>query len=60
MYKVIVKHMTEEQFEDYFTAKARAIHLHLQGYEVDILQDGKFINRFMNVATLPIGKGEKK
>jgi len=49
MYKVIVKHLLEEQFEDYFTAKARATHLHLQGYEVDITQDGKYINRFLNI-----------
>lgn len=49
MYKVIVKHLLEEQYEDYFTAKARATHLHLQGYEVDITQDGKFINRFLNI-----------
>lgn len=49
MYKVIVKHLLSEDFGDYFTAKARATHLYLQGYEVTIEQNGKVINSFIRL-----------
>lgn len=49
MYKVIVRHLLSEDFDDYFTAKSRATHLYLQGYEVTIEQDGKVINSFIRL-----------
>ncbi len=52
MYKVKVKHLQEESFADFFDAKARATHLYLQGYSVEILHDESVIVKFMHIGEL--------
>lgn len=51
MYKVITSKQVED-FDDYFTARARAEYLYLYGNEVQIEKDGKVISKFVNMGVL--------